>query len=45
MQNYVREAYDRWNELEEIEEALNDNVALLTQGIYCFYVTIIQLLE
>ncbi|XP_058734730.1 protein SAR DEFICIENT 1-like isoform X2 [Vicia villosa] len=32
MQNYVREAYDRWNELEEIEEALNDNVALLTQG-------------
>ncbi|KAL5052539.1 hypothetical protein RYX36_033221 [Vicia faba] len=32
IQSYVREAYDRWNELEEIDEALNDNVALLTQG-------------
>ncbi|CAI8619864.1 unnamed protein product [Vicia faba] len=26
IQNYVREAYARWNELEEIEEGLNDNV-------------------
>jgi hypothetical protein len=29
----VREAYARWNELEEIDEVLNDNVALLTQGM------------
>jgi len=29
----VREAYARWNELEEIDEILNDKVALLTQGI------------
>jgi hypothetical protein len=28
----VKEAYARWNELEEIDEILNDNVALLTQG-------------
>lgn len=33
----MREAYNRWNELKEIDEALNDNVALLTQGICCFY--------
>ncbi|CAL5215185.1 unnamed protein product [Lathyrus oleraceus] len=32
IQNHVREAYNRWNELKEIDEALNDNVALLTQG-------------
>jgi hypothetical protein len=29
----VKEAYARWNELEEIDEVLNDNVALLTQGM------------
>ncbi|KAK2385499.1 protein SAR DEFICIENT [Trifolium repens] len=29
---YIEEAYARWNELEEIDEILNDNVALLTQG-------------
>jgi hypothetical protein len=29
----VREAYARWNELEEIDEVLNDKVALLTQGM------------
>ncbi|KAK2385498.1 hypothetical protein P8452_40223 [Trifolium repens] len=32
IEKLVREAYARWNELEEIDEVLNDNVALLTQG-------------
>ncbi|GAU31456.1 hypothetical protein TSUD_72370 [Trifolium subterraneum] len=33
IEKLVREAHDRWNELEEIDEILNDNnVALLTQG-------------
>ncbi|XP_058782554.1 protein SAR DEFICIENT 1-like [Vicia villosa] len=26
IQNYVREAYNRWNELEEIDEALNESL-------------------
>ncbi|WJX61408.1 hypothetical protein P8452_46501 [Trifolium repens] len=32
LEKLVREAYARWNDLEEIDEVLNDNVALLTQG-------------
>ncbi|KAG5007579.1 hypothetical protein JHK82_025502 [Glycine max] len=28
----VKEAYARWSNLEEIDEVLNDNIALLTQG-------------
>ncbi|CAJ2676127.1 unnamed protein product [Trifolium pratense] len=32
IEKLVREAYARWNDLEEIDEVLNDNVALLTQG-------------
>ncbi|XP_015954363.1 protein SAR DEFICIENT 1 [Arachis duranensis] len=33
LEKMVSEAYSRWNELEEIDQAvLNDNVALLTQG-------------
>jgi hypothetical protein len=30
----VREAYTKWHELEEIDRVLNDNIALLTQGIF-----------
>lgn len=30
----VKEAYARWSNLEEIDEVLNDNIALLTQGIF-----------
>ncbi|MED6180414.1 hypothetical protein PIB30_010044 [Stylosanthes scabra] len=34
LEKMVREAYGRWNELEEIDHAiLNDNAALLTQGM------------
>ncbi|MCI15216.1 hypothetical protein A2U01_0036352 [Trifolium medium] len=32
IEKLVREAHARWNDLEEIDEVLNDNVALLTQG-------------
>ncbi|XP_027343847.1 protein SAR DEFICIENT 1-like isoform X2 [Abrus precatorius] len=32
MERLLREAYDSWKHLEEIDGALNDNVALLTQG-------------
>ncbi|XP_061345005.1 protein SAR DEFICIENT 1-like [Gastrolobium bilobum] len=32
IEKLVREAYARWNNLEEIDEVLKDNVALLTQG-------------
>ncbi|KAJ1437904.1 hypothetical protein SESBI_03329 [Sesbania bispinosa] len=32
IEKLVREAYAKWNELEEIDGVLNDNVALLTQG-------------
>lgn len=36
IEKLVREAYARWNELEEIDGVnLNDNVALLTQGMFC----------
>jgi len=30
----VGEAYTKWNELEEIDGVLNDNIALLAQGIF-----------
>jgi len=30
----VGEAYTKWHELEEIDGVLNDNIALLTQGIF-----------
>ncbi|KAK7358268.1 hypothetical protein VNO77_00194 [Canavalia gladiata] len=32
MEKLVREAHERWKDLEEIDGVLNDNVALLTQG-------------
>lgn len=39
----VKEAYARWHNLEEIDEVLNDNIALLTQGTYFKFIRVFVL--
>lgn len=40
MQSYIQKlvgkAYSRWGCLEEIDAFLNDNIGLLTQGMYTY---------